>query len=52
MEKQISRCVNDINRLWKTTEHCRRAKEYQKEKLDNIFKQLEVLVYSLKRSET
>ena len=41
--------VNNTNRLWKTIEHCKRARKYQKEKLNNISRQLGVLIYNLKR---
>ena len=30
MEKQMSECKDDIRRLWKTTECCRKAREYGK----------------------
>jgi len=45
MGKQISRCVNNTSRLWKTTEYCGREREYQKD-------ELKVLVYSLKEFRT
>jgi len=40
--------MNDTRRLWKTTKYYRRAREYIRE-LNNIFRQLEVLVCSLKK---
>ena len=43
-----SKYADDTSRLQKTTEYCRRAREYQKEKLNNISGQLEVLMCSLK----
>ena len=46
--KQIS--VDNNNRLWKTTEYYGRVREYRKEKLDNISRQLEIFVCSSKRS--
>ena len=42
--------MNDNSKLWKTTKYYRKVREYKKEKLDNIFRQLEVFVYSSKGS--
>ena len=39
--------IDNNSRLWKTTEDYKRVR---KRELDNIFRQLEIFVYSLKRS--
>ena len=44
--------VDDNSRLWKTIEHYERVKEYMKEKLDDISRQLEIFVCKSKRSRT
>jgi len=36
MGKQIYRYTDDTNRLWKITEHCRRARKYWEKELNNI----------------
>ena len=40
----------DDNRLQKTTEYYRKVRKYRKGKLDNIFRQLEIFLYSFKGS--
>ena len=42
--------IDDNSRLQKTTEHYRRVREHRKRKLDNISRQLEIFIYSSKRS--
>ena len=42
------RKVDDTSRLWKSIVHYRRAREYQKGKLNDITRQFRVLVCSLK----
>jgi len=42
--------IDNNSRLWKTTEDYKRVRKYRKRELDNIFRQLEIFVYSLKRS--
>ena len=43
--------TDNNSRLQKTIEHYRRVREYRKEKLDNISRQLEMFVYSLRKSK-
>jgi len=43
--------MDDNSKLRKTIEHYRRVRKYRKVKLNNISKQLEEFVYSLKGSK-
>ena len=43
--------VDNNSKLQKTTEYYRRVRECRKEKLDNIFRQLGIFVYSSKKSK-
>ena len=42
--------VDNNSRLWKITKYYGRIREYRKGKLNDVFRQLEMFVYSLKRS--